>query len=83
MTHVTCRLTAKNRDYPRNPTLGNRIWAALLFTLPPTTKTDYKLVIHVKQSVDYFHVSLPEMLHIYQSINQWFVTVLDFRNGTL
>ena len=22
MTHVTCRLTAKNRDQPRNPTLG-------------------------------------------------------------
>jgi len=31
MTHVTCRLTAKNRDHLRNPTLGNRAWAA--FTL--------------------------------------------------
>ena len=28
MTHVTCRLTAKNRDQLRNPTLGNRVWAA-------------------------------------------------------
>ena len=27
MTHVTCRLTAKNRDQHRNPTLGNRVWA--------------------------------------------------------
>ena len=27
MTHVTCRLTAKNRDKLRNPTLGNRVWA--------------------------------------------------------
>ena len=27
MTHVTCRLTAKNRDQLRNPTLGNREWA--------------------------------------------------------
>ena len=27
MTHVTCRLTARNRDQPRNPTLGNRVWA--------------------------------------------------------
>jgi len=27
----TCRLTAKNRDQLRNPTLGNRVWAA--FTL--------------------------------------------------
>jgi len=27
MTHVTCRLTANNRDQLRNPTLGNRVWA--------------------------------------------------------
>jgi len=26
MTQVTCRLTAKNRDQLRNPTLGNRVW---------------------------------------------------------
>jgi len=33
MTHVTCRLTAKNRDQLRNPTFGNRIWATFtLFT---------------------------------------------------
>ena len=31
MTHVTCRLTAKNRDQLRNPTLGNWVWAT--FTL--------------------------------------------------
>jgi len=30
MTHVTCRLTAKNRDRLRNPTLGNRVWATFL-----------------------------------------------------
>ena len=34
MTHVTCRLTAKNRDQLRNPTLGNRVWTTFaLFTL--------------------------------------------------
>jgi len=27
MTHVTCRLTAKNRDEVRNAALGNRVWA--------------------------------------------------------
>jgi len=32
MTHVTCRLTAKNLDQLWNPTLGNRVWAT--FTLP-------------------------------------------------
>ena len=33
MTHVICRLTAKNRDQLRNPTLGNRVWATLTSTL--------------------------------------------------
>ena len=31
LTHVTCRLTAKNRDQLRNPTLGNRVWATFTF----------------------------------------------------
>ena len=36
MTHITCRLTAKNRDQLRNPMLGNRVWATFnLFTPPP------------------------------------------------
>jgi len=42
MTHVTCRLTAKNRDQPRNPKLSNRVWATFLGgyglpNLPPTS----------------------------------------------
>jgi len=32
MTHITCRLTAKNRDHLRNPTLGSRVWATCTFT---------------------------------------------------
>jgi len=37
MTHVTCRLAAKNRDQHRNPTLGNRVWATFtFFTAQPT-----------------------------------------------
>ena len=27
MIHITCRLTAKNRDQLWNPMLGNRVWA--------------------------------------------------------
>jgi len=27
MTHVTCKLTAENRDQLRDPTLDNRLWA--------------------------------------------------------
>jgi len=33
MTHVTCRLTAKNRYQLRNPTLGNRV--SYLYLLLP------------------------------------------------
>ena len=35
MTYVTCKLSAKNRDQLRNPTLGNRVWATftILFTV--------------------------------------------------
>jgi len=33
MTHVSCRLTAKNRDQLRNPTLGNRIWTTFTYLL--------------------------------------------------
>ena len=32
MTHVTCRLTAKNRDQLRNPTLGNRVRSPFTLT---------------------------------------------------
>ena len=38
MTHATCRLTTKNRDQLRNPTLGNRVWATF-FAM-------YKLVVY-------------------------------------
>jgi len=33
MTHVTWRLTAKNRDQLRNPTHGNRVWATFTFLI--------------------------------------------------
>jgi len=33
MTHVTCRLTAKNRDRLRNPALGNRVSAKFTFSI--------------------------------------------------
>ena len=32
MIHITCRLTAKNRDQLQKPTLGNRVWATFTFT---------------------------------------------------
>jgi len=32
MTHITCRLTAKNLDQLQNRTLGNRVLATFTFT---------------------------------------------------
>ena len=31
MTHITCRMTVKNRDQLRDPTIGNRLWATFTF----------------------------------------------------
>ena len=33
MIHITCRLTAKNWNQLRNPTLSNRAWATFTFTV--------------------------------------------------
>ena len=33
MIHVTCRLTAKNRDQLLNPALSNRAWATFTFLI--------------------------------------------------
>ena len=51
MIHVTCRLTAKNRDQLRNPALGNRVWAtftflgllAMLTNMPPASDINVTL----------------------------------------
>ena len=39
MSHVTCRLTAENRNQLRNPTLGNRVWHTFTFTFKQTSNT--------------------------------------------
>jgi len=31
MTHVTCRLNAKNRDQLQNPTHDSRVWASFFY----------------------------------------------------
>jgi len=48
MTHVTCRLTAKNRDQLRNPTLGNRVRAAFTFYLSAAADAGKTIEIHLQ-----------------------------------
>ena len=51
MTHITCRLTAENRDQLRNPTLGNRLWAT--FTFLYSHDSDFlTIVLTLRRSVD-------------------------------
>ena len=49
MTHITCRLTAKNRDQLRNPTLGNRVRATFtVLTLSIQCNVDdYDYVVRI------------------------------------
>jgi len=47
MTHVTCRLPAKNRDQYRNPTLGNRVWATFTFRLSLTDDCRHFITLSV------------------------------------
>ena len=41
MTHVTCRLTAENRDQLRNLTLGDRVWATFTFLTESLLTPDF------------------------------------------
>jgi len=43
MTHITCRLTAKNWDQLRIPTLGNGVWAT--FTFYNQSRPDGQLIL--------------------------------------
>jgi len=52
MTHITCRLTAKNRDQLRNPTLGNRVWATFNFTYITATAAQYAAVARLAGDID-------------------------------
>ena len=45
MTHITRRLTAKNRDQLRNPTLGNRVWATFTFYVHAVRSVDDLAVV--------------------------------------
>ena len=52
MTHDTCRLTAKNRDQLRNPTLGNRVWLTVFNTflrpIIPSGSGTFRIVFWVE-----------------------------------
>jgi len=48
MTHVTCRLTAKNRNQLRNPALGNRVGATFSM-VPRAARTSVRCERYLEQ----------------------------------
>jgi len=50
MTHVTCRLAAKNRDQLRNPTLANRVRATFTFFSTETVPRQFSVADGGRQS---------------------------------
>ena len=70
MIHVTCRLTAKNRDQLRNITLGNRVWATFFNITGPRASV---IIIIFWYSVDIFprefkNWDIQNWVQIYQSV---------------
>jgi len=63
MAHVTCRLTAKNRDQLRNPTLGNGVWATFTFTFYATLC--YKEICVSPKNVESLRRAGPLILALY------------------
>jgi len=65
MTHVICRLTAKNRDQLRDPTLGSRVWAT--FTFADDSSANENIAVndtpeetsHADVTVDYIATDVP------------------------
>jgi len=50
MTHVTCRLTAKNQDQLKNPTLGNRVWV-YLYLFYCLSERVFSVVVFCRQTI--------------------------------
>ena len=48
MTHITCRLTAKNRDQLRNPSLGNLVWITFTFLYADDAKINIFEILRYK-----------------------------------
>ena len=71
MTHVTCRLAAKNWDQLRNPMLSSRVWATFTFY-------HYNLIYccHMQHSM-YFKYLFP--LVVYQLLTD--LDTSDFQNA--
>jgi len=60
MTLVTCRLTARNRDQLRNPTLGNRVWA----TLFAVVQEHCEMLLQRLDSVDIQHLTRHDLINV-------------------
>ena len=83
MTHVTCRLTVKNRDQLRNPTLGNRVWATFTFFQCPCGVLHADLFVLVEEDGELAdgdaQVSLVELVRYVPADRSELAPLLDQR----
>jgi len=75
MTHVTCRLTAKNWDQLRNPTLGKRVWATFFTFYTPFAFTVTYWCLFVRWSCSYHDVKHKNLLNSMWLISITFLSV--------
>ena len=59
MTCITCRLTARNRDQLRNPSLGNQVWLPLAFDVYAAGNIDCCCLFALKDMAVCYHRSSP------------------------
>jgi len=79
MTHVTCRLTAKNWDHLRNPTLGSRVWAT--FTVSKLVQThDIHLMDNIKT---WTGLSVEESVRMTEDRDKWIKYVHGVANSRI
>jgi len=91
MTHVTCRLTDKNRHQLRNPTLGNRVLATfftytsllrsgnqtpdLIPDAPPIRERESAEVITVNNTINLF-LKLQSAFQSFQTITVFIIIII-------
>ena len=74
MTHITCRLTAKNRDQLRNLTLSDRVWATFTFIFvmecytsaarrPAPVRTKCIRIVSTQRTIEVYETSHYQQQH--------------------
>ena len=83
MTHITCRLTAKNRYQLRNPTFSNRVWLPFLLCGPRNNQG--RRWTHCRLWLVWWHVwqQSRDIVSLYTSLSRLHIASLQQRQGSI